>query len=87
MQSQPAANRTAQLIADNLKEYLERFEQQRKKREDGIRKLALKRFHKEGDLEFDPNVVVSEGDDNGAYVMAWKWVAFDGTKFDKEKAK
>lgn len=31
-------------------------------------------YHRDGDLEFDDNPVVSRGDDNGAYVMCWKWV-------------
>ena len=38
----------------------------------------------EGTIEIDDNAVVSEGTDNGAYVAAWVWVYFDGTKFDKE---
>mgnify|MGYP006899559944 CR=1 FL=1 len=28
--------------------------------------------------------MVSEGDDNGAYVRAWVWVSFAGTDLDKE---
>ena len=28
--------------------------------------------------------MVSEGDDNGAYVRAWVWVDFAGTDLDKE---
>ena len=28
--------------------------------------------------------IVSEGDDNGAYVRAWVWVDFSGTPLDKE---
>jgi hypothetical protein len=39
----------------------------------------------EGSMEVDDNVVVSEGDDNGAYVQAWLWVSFDGTALDKEQ--
>jgi len=38
----------------------------------------------EGDLEVDEDAVVSEGDDNGAYVQMWKWVDFGGTEMDKE---
>jgi hypothetical protein len=38
----------------------------------------------EGCIEVDDNAVVSEGDDNGAYVQAWLWVSFDGTTLDKE---
>lgn len=38
-----------------------------------------------GDLH-DKNVMVSEGEDNGAYVRAWVWVSFEGTDLDKEPA-
>jgi hypothetical protein len=31
----------------------------------------------EGELEVDPGAVVSKGDDHGAYVMAWLWIADD----------
>lgn len=36
------------------------------------------------DFECDGSIV-SEGEDNGAYVMGWRWVSFCGTPFDKEK--
>lgn len=79
-----------QRLAGSLREYLERFEPPRKKREDAIRKLATGAFHCPGELEIDGNAVVSEdledGDENGAYVLAWQWVSFEGTKFDKEKS-
>ncbi len=38
----------------------------------------------DGELEIDDNAVVSHGDDNGAYVQAWVWVGFGGTRFDKD---
>lgn len=50
---------------------------------DAIRDLA-REHQKDGDLEFDPDMEVSEGDDNGAYVQGWKWVSFVGTQLDKE---
>lgn len=31
-------------------------------------------LHRDGDLEFDDNAVVSKGEDAGAYVQGWKWV-------------
>lgn len=31
-------------------------------------------WHREGEIEVDPNAVVSRGNDNGAYVQAWVWV-------------
>ena len=42
----------------------------------------------EGDLELDDDdqVIISEGDDNGAYVQMWKWVPFSGTKLCKGEA-
>jgi hypothetical protein len=30
------------------------------------------------------NAIVSEGGDNGAYVLGWRWASFSGTEFDKE---
>ena len=39
----------------------------------------------DGDVELDSNTVVSEGDDNGAYVLAWKWIPFEDTPFDTTK--
>jgi hypothetical protein len=39
---------------------------------------AREQYHREGELEFDdPGVVVSESDDNGDYVMCWRWVEYD----------
>ncbi|MFN0132851.1 MAG: hypothetical protein ACKVW3_10050 [Phycisphaerales bacterium] len=38
----------------------------------------------DGDIEIDDNAVVSHGTDNGAYVQAWVWVGFGGTRFDKD---
>lgn len=52
-----------------------------------IRKLANKKRGVEGDIEFDVDAEVSEGDDNGAYVKAWVWINFSGTELDKEKGK
>lgn len=49
--------------------------------------VELARRHnnvREGELEIDDNATVSFGDDNGAYVQAWLWVRFDGTRFDKD---
>lgn len=39
---------------------------------------------RDGELEIDDNAVVSHGEDNGAYVQAWVWVGFGGTRFDKD---
>lgn len=51
----------------------------------GIRELAMERYSRGGDLEIEPDAIVSEGDDNGAYVLAWKWVDFEGTEFHKPR--
>ncbi len=48
-----------------------------------IVRLARENYAREGDLEFDNDAKVSEGDDNGAYVQCWKWFPFTGTSFDK----
>lgn len=37
----------------------------------------------DGDVQVDDNAVISNGEDNGAYVQAWVWVGFGGTRFDK----
>jgi hypothetical protein len=44
-----------------------------------------KQCESEGDLELDDDdrVVISEGDDNGAYVQMWKWVDFSNTPLCK----
>lgn len=61
------------------------------KTEDAARNLAIinlaREYESEGDLELDDDelVVISEGDDNGAYVKMWKWIDFAGTPLDKEK--
>ncbi len=49
-----------------------------------IRQMAKDEFTVDGDLEFDEEAKVSEGNDNGAYVQAWKWVSFANTPFDKK---
>jgi hypothetical protein len=40
---------------------------------------AARLLQKDGELEFDDRVVISEGDDDdaGAYVLAWVWVDAD----------
>ncbi len=53
-------------------------------REIQIVQLAKAQYHREGELEFDDDAMVSEGDDNGAYVRCWRWVSFSGTPLDKE---
>lgn len=51
-------------------------------REEAI--LDLAGSGQDGEAEIEPNAIVSEGEDNGAYVEAWVWVSFDGTPLDKE---
>lgn len=46
---------------------------------------ARDNFEVVGDLEFATPSKVSRGNDNGAYVQAWKWFSFEGTKWDKNK--
>ena len=54
------------------------------KRDAVIRQMAKDEHEIEGEVEIDDNAVVSEGDDNGAYVAAWVWVGFCDTPLDKE---
>lgn len=44
---------------------------------DVIIKVAHKQYAQDGQIEIDDNATVSRGDDPGAYVQAWVWVAFD----------
>lgn len=37
-------------------------------------RYALEHLYREGELEFDDTVVVSDSGDAGAYVMCWRWV-------------
>ncbi len=37
-------------------------------------KAAHEHHYREGELEFDDTAIISESDDEGAYVMAWVWV-------------
>lgn len=39
------------------------------------RELARQQYASEGEIEIDDEAVVSRGDDPGAYVQAWVWVA------------
>jgi len=36
------------------------------------------------DVEVDANAIVSEGDDDGAYVMAWVWVSDEAAGLEKD---
>ena len=52
-------------------------------RESMIRKLVAK----DGDVEFSRDALISEGEENGAYVQCWQWVSFAGhPALDKESA-
>lgn len=53
-------------------------------RENAIRRIAEESFHRDGELEIDAGALLSEGDDNGTYLLAWRWVDFAGTPLDKE---
>jgi hypothetical protein len=67
-----------------LREY---GEDQASERRNKIVELANEAHGCEGDLqiEFDDDAIVSEGEDNGAYVQAWVWLDFSGTEFDKDQ--
>lgn len=84
-----AIEKTGPLAAQAVGElngYLERFTPERIERDAQVRALAESNLSlSEGALEMAENAVVSEGDDNGAYVMTWSWVSFAGTELDKEK--
>jgi len=50
-----------------------------------IVQMAKDEYHRDGEIEVDDTTVLSEGEDNGAYVCAWVWVGFAGTAYDKGK--
>lgn len=58
------------------------------KRKEFIRELAREEIYScsDGDIEIDDNAEVSEaeGGSNGAYVAAWIWASFAGSKLDNE---
>lgn len=45
--------------------------------------MLAKTLHKDGETEFDENAIISDSDDNGAYVSSWTWVDFSNTPLDK----
>lgn len=55
-----------------------------RQRELDIIELARQDVRLDYTLEIDDEPKVSEGDDNGAWVAAWIWVDFSGTKLNKE---
>ena len=63
-----------------LADCLRYFDDKASERDKAIAALAPSR---EGEVEID-HALISEGDDNGAYVLAWVWADFAGTPFDKD---
>jgi hypothetical protein len=63
---------------------LEMMAEEESKHHEEIAQLATAALQSE-ELQFDPSARVAEGDDNGAYVQAWAWFSFSGTKFDKSR--
>jgi hypothetical protein len=85
--AQMGRDATAKQAVGELEVFLERFDPARLDRDAQVRALAAHRLGlSEGELEMDENAVVSEGDDNGAYVMTWSWVSFEGSDLDKQTA-
>lgn len=41
-----------------------------------LRQMARDQYGAPGEIEIDERARVSRGDDQGAYVAAWVWVAF-----------
>jgi hypothetical protein len=38
---------------------------------------ARDEHHRDGEVELDDEVMVSAGEDNGAYISAWVWIDFE----------
>lgn len=50
-----------------------------------IGQLAKDHLEDEGALEIDDHPMLSEDEEtNGCYVLAWAWLSFSGTHFDKD---
>ena len=49
------------------------------------RELATEQYHRDGSVEIDDNAVVSNGDDDGAYVAAWVWVYDSNHESEEDK--
>ena len=51
-----------------------------------IKELAAEQWGEFCDeLEFDDEIELSEGIQNGCFIKAWVWVNFAGTELSKEK--
>lgn len=50
-----------------------------------MRQTAMRLYEREGEIEIDPEAIISRGDDPGAYVQAWVWIYYNDVKpEDKE---
>ncbi len=63
-------------------------DEKREQRDREIIDIAVRSYPwADGEVELgsegDSNAMVSEGEDNGAYVRAWVWFSFEGTSLDK----
>lgn len=61
------------------------FERQATPRDKQIQALGnnSRAIDNDGRTEND-NAITSEGEDNGAYLLTWTWVSFEGTDLDKD---
>lgn len=62
------------------------FNERASERDKQIQELGCssRAIDNDGRTEND-HAIISEGDDNGAYLLTWTWVSFEGTDLDKEK--
>ena len=76
-----------QALADNIQTKLDE-EKENAEVYAKYRNAAHECFGDEGCLEFDDGAIVSIGDDDGAYVMGWRWVSADeaGVETNVQKA-
>lgn len=52
---------------------------------DEFRAAAKKEYGSEGRIEIDGNAIVSRGNDYGAYIAAWVWIADDHPSEEDEE--
>ncbi|CCG43339.1 hypothetical protein [Magnetospirillum molischianum] len=75
-------------VADDLVRRLFKALAEPSERELAIVSIAREQHHVDGEVEIDDPAdgiaTISEGDGNGAYVLAWVWADFSGTELNKE---
>ena len=76
-------NELAKIEGLTFSDCVQFFAGRQTKREKNIAAFAKEHLHQEETCEIDDLTILSEGDDNGTYVLAWSWLSFYGTRWNK----